>query len=189
MLLLVACFLMTVAHGPLYAFFSIDLAAHGYSKTAIGMLWALGVVVEIIVFWLMPRWAGRLSMERVLLASFAAAVIRFLMIGWLIDSVTAIIVAQVLHAATFGSYHVAALALIHRTFDRGRETRGQALYSSVSYGAGGMVGAAGGGWAWDAVGPAATMSAASAAALLGLLALSMRRKMPATAVHAGPSGR
>ena len=175
--LLAACFLMTVAHGPLYAFFSIFLAEHGYSKSAIGMLWAIGVLAEIAVFWYLPAWSRRLKMEQVLIASFACAVVRFTMIGWGIDSVILIVIAQLLHAATFGSYHVAALALIQRAFDAGRETRGQALYSSVSYGAGGMLGAAGGGWLWEAVGPQWTMTISSVAAALGLAALLARKAM------------
>ena len=51
----VACFLMTFAHGPLYVFFSIYLVDHGYSKTSVGMLWSIGVLVEIGIFLLFPR--------------------------------------------------------------------------------------------------------------------------------------
>jgi len=40
--LIAACFLMAVAHGPYYTFFSIHLVDYGYSKTAIGWLWAIG---------------------------------------------------------------------------------------------------------------------------------------------------
>ncbi|MDQ3259538.1 MAG: MFS transporter, partial [Pseudomonadota bacterium] len=47
---LAACFLMTLAHGPLYVFFSIYLVDQGYSKTSVGMLWSVGVIVEILVF-------------------------------------------------------------------------------------------------------------------------------------------
>ena len=55
-----ACFLMSVAHGPYYTFFSIYLVEHGYAKSAVGGLWALGVICEIGVFFIMPwlvrRW-------------------------------------------------------------------------------------------------------------------------------------
>src|SRR5574340_1139275 len=53
-----ACFLMSVAHGPYYTFFSIYLVEHGYAKSAVGGLWALGVICEIGVFFLMP-WLAR----------------------------------------------------------------------------------------------------------------------------------
>ncbi|MFZ5530752.1 MAG: MFS transporter, partial [Pseudomonadota bacterium] len=51
--LLIACFLMALAHGPYYTFFSIYLVDHGYSKSTVGWLWALGVICEIAIFiWL-----------------------------------------------------------------------------------------------------------------------------------------
>lgn len=173
----VACFFMTVAHGPLYAFYSIYLAGHGYSKSVIGVLWSLGVLAEIVVFWLMPAWSLRFSMRQVLIASFACAVLRFVLIGWGVDSLLVLIFAQVLHGATFGSYHAAALALVNQWFRHGREVRGQALYASISFGAGGMLGAAASGIAWEALGPAWTFSLASTAAGAGLLALVIQRKM------------
>jgi len=37
--LVAACFLMAVAHGPYYSFYSIYLGEHGYSKSHIGWLW------------------------------------------------------------------------------------------------------------------------------------------------------
>jgi PPP family 3-phenylpropionic acid transporter len=42
--------------------------------------------------------------------SFAAAVLRFLLIGWAADSLALLLFAQVLHGATFGAYHAAAVA-------------------------------------------------------------------------------
>ena len=52
--LLGACFLMSLAHGPQYAFFSIYLVDHGYSKAAVGWMWTYGVIAEIALFLLMP---------------------------------------------------------------------------------------------------------------------------------------
>ena len=46
---LLAAGLMAIAHGPLYAFLSLHLEQAGYSRTAIGWLWALGVFAEIAV--------------------------------------------------------------------------------------------------------------------------------------------
>ncbi|MCP4406475.1 MAG: MFS transporter, partial [Gammaproteobacteria bacterium] len=37
-------------HSDAVAFFSIYLEDHGYSRTLIGVLWAVGVVAEIMVF-------------------------------------------------------------------------------------------------------------------------------------------
>jgi PPP family 3-phenylpropionic acid transporter len=169
--LMAACFLMCVAHGPLYSFFSIYADQSGYDKTTIGVLWTIGVVAEIVVFATLPRWLSRTSAERVLLVSFALAVARFVMIGWGIDHVAVLVVAQVLHGATFGSYHIAALAIVHRWFEGSRQVRGQALYTSLSYGAGGFLGSVASGALWEGVGPAWTFTAGAAAAALGWLLL------------------
>ncbi len=80
-----ACFLMSVAHGPYYTFYSIYLVEHGYAKSAVGGLWALGVICEIGVFFLMPALVRRFGFTRILLVSFSAAVLRFLLIGWAVD--------------------------------------------------------------------------------------------------------
>jgi len=45
---LLACALMQMSHGPYYVFFSIHLEGLGYTRDAIGALWALGVVAEVI---------------------------------------------------------------------------------------------------------------------------------------------
>ena len=164
-----AAFLMCVAHGPLYTFFSIYLADHGYSKAAIGGFWALGVVAEIAVFLGMPRLARRWDLRTILAFSFACAVVRFLMIGWAVDSWPVLALAQLLHAATFGSYHAAALGLVNEHFRDNRRARGQALYMSVSFGAGGMLGGIASGFSWDGIGPALTFSLASVCAAAGLV--------------------
>ncbi len=167
--LFAACFLMCLAHGPFYTFFSIYLSDQGYGKALVGSLWSLGVLAEIAVFMLMPQLFRRFSAQRILAFSFACAVVRFVLIGWLIESLLLLIIAQILHAASFGSYHAAALALVNRLFGEGQRSRGQALYISLSYGAGGMAGSVASGLAWEAVGPAWTFTLASVAALAGLL--------------------
>ena len=174
--LLGACFLMTLAHGPLYAFFSIYLVDHGYSKAAVGWMWNFGVIVEILVFLLMPQMMRRYSAQGILLVCFAAAVLRFLMIGWGVESVPVLFVAQLLHGLSFGAYHAAAVTLIHRWFPGTHQVRGQAIYLSVSFGAGGVLGSLLSGLAWESIGPAWTFSAASLAALAGFALLQWKRR-------------
>jgi PPP family 3-phenylpropionic acid transporter len=169
--LLGANVLMNLAHGPLYAFYSIYLDVAGYSKTAIGALWSLGVVAEIAVFLATPWWMRRFGAHQVLVACFALAVVRFALIGWGVGSPGLLIAAQLAHAATFGACHVASVALMNRWFEGARQVRGQALYTSVAFGVGGFVGAAASGIAWEMIGPAWTFGAASLAAAGGLLLL------------------
>jgi PPP family 3-phenylpropionic acid transporter len=166
--LLGACFLMATAHGAYYSFFSVHLVDNGYSKSSVGWLWALGVICEVAVFWWMPQLIARLGLYRVLVVSFGLAVVRFLLIGWLVQSPVLLVFAQTLHAATFGAYHAAAIGIIHRWFDGAHQAKGQALYTALSFGAGGTLGGVASGAAWSAFGPAVTFTIAAVAAGLGL---------------------
>lgn len=167
--LLAACFFMAAAHGPFYVFYSIHLVDHGYDKAMVGALWSLGVVAEIMVFLYMPRLMEAWSPHAILLASFALAVIRFLLIGWGADSTWLLALAQLMHGATFGAYHAASMAVLSRWFPGGQQARAQAVYGSVSYGAGGMLGNLASGAAWDSIGAGLTYTLGSAFAAIGLL--------------------
>ncbi|HRK76993.1 MAG TPA: MFS transporter [Thiobacillus sp.] len=164
--LLAACLLMAVTHGPYYTFYSIYLVDHGYGKSTVGWLWALGVLCEIGVFLVIPRIFARVTPRRLILASFALAVLRFLLIAWGVESAWLVWGAQTLHAFTFGTFHAAAVALIHQHFRGRHQARGQALYTSLSYGIGGTVGGLASGLTWDTLGSAWTFSLAAASAAL-----------------------
>jgi PPP family 3-phenylpropionic acid transporter len=166
--LLAACFAMTAAHGALNIFYSIFLSDHGYSKSAVGGLYSLGVLAEIVVFLVMSRVMRRFSLRKILLASFAVAVVRFAMIGWGVESPFVLVLTQLMHGLTFGSCHAASIAAVNRWFPGHTRSRGQALYSSVSFGAGGLVGGLISGWTWGYIGGELTFALSSAYALIGL---------------------
>lgn len=169
--LFAACFLMSAAHGALYVFYSIYLVEAGYDKATVGWMWTLGVVAEIGVFLVMPRILRSRAERTILVFAFACAVVRFLMIGWGVESLVLLVLAQLLHGVTFGAYHSAAIAAVNRWFPGRLQSRGQALYGSVSFGAGGMVGGVLSGLVWQSAGPAWTYTLASALALAGCLLL------------------
>ena len=164
--LLVACLLMAATHGPYYTFYSIYLVDHGYDKSTVGWLWALGVLCEIGIFLIIPRIFARITPRRLILVSFALAVVRFLVIAWGVDSPWLIWGAQTLHAFTFGTYHAAAVGLIHQHFQGRHQARGQALYTSISYGIGGALGGLVSGLTWDSLGSTWTFTLAAGSAAL-----------------------
>jgi PPP family 3-phenylpropionic acid transporter len=176
--LIVAGALMSAANGPYYTFYSLYLVEHGYSKALTGWLWALGVFCEIGVFLWMPRLYRAYTQRQILLASFALAVVRFLVIGWAIDSFAMLLFAQVLHAATFGSFHAAAIGVVHRLFRGRHQARGQAIYGSLSFGVGGMLGGLASGYSWEHLGPAWSYTWAAGCALAGLVLLWWKLHVP-----------
>ncbi|MFZ2541309.1 MAG: MFS transporter [Gallionella sp.] len=175
--LLSACFLMSVAHGAYYTFYSIYLVEHGYAKSAVGGLWALGVICEIGVFFLMPWLARRFGYTRILLFSFGLAVIRFTLIGWAVDFLLLLLIAQMLHAATFGAYHAASVGLIHEFFQGRHQSKGQALFGSLTYGAGGVLGGMASGPIWQHYGASVLYSCSAGVALIGLLLILWKQGM------------
>jgi PPP family 3-phenylpropionic acid transporter len=180
--LIASCFLMAVAHGPYYTFFSIHLADHDYSKTAIGAMWAVGVLAEIAIFACMPRLNRTFSPADLLAASFAIAVLRFVLIGWFSTWPVALFLAQLMHAATFGIFHAASLSCVHKLFRGRTQARGQAVYSSLSFGLGGTLGGLGSGIAWDRLGPSGTFGVASVCAAAGFVVLlSVRARLASAA--------
>lgn len=183
-LFLLACFLMAAAHGAYYTFYSIYLVEHGYSTSAVGWLWALGVICEVLVFLWMPRLAARFGLWRILMASFALAALRFFAIGWGVEVAALVIFAQTLHAASFGSYHAAAVALVHQIFRGRHQAKGQGLYTSVSFGLGGTLGGLLSGFTWDTLGAGWSFTISAACAAAGWLVLLSRARYASTTENA-----
>lgn len=162
--LLMVCLLMQLSHGPYYTFYTIYMEEHGYSRTLIGQLWAWGVIAEVIVFLLLPKWVPRFGLRNLLIMSLVLAVLRWLLVGHFVQSLWIMIAAQTLHAATFGIYHACAIQLIHKYFSGRHQGKGQALYSSFSFGIGGAIGSLCSGYTWDWLGASVTFFIAAAVA-------------------------
>jgi PPP family 3-phenylpropionic acid transporter len=167
--LLTVCFLMQASHGPYYAFFTLYLEDVGYSRSLIGQLWGLGVIAEIGVFMVMPRLLPRFGARRLLLAAVALTTLRWLLIARFAAHVPVILFAQTLHAASFGLYHAVAIYMIHALFTGAHQGRGQALYSSLSFGAGGAAGSLVSGYLWTGINPGAMFLLAALTSLLALV--------------------
>jgi len=163
---LTICFFVQISHGPYYTFYSIYLEQHHYSRSLIGQLWALGVIAEVIIFLMMHKWLPRFGIRTVLLVSLLLSTVRWLLIGFFPDKLPILLLAQLFHAASFGTFHAAAIAWVHQHFTGNNQGRGQALYSSVSFGAGGAIGSLFSGYLWLSPGPTITFSIAALASFI-----------------------
>ncbi|MGV3742875.1 MAG: MFS transporter [Burkholderiaceae bacterium] len=162
-----SAFLMIAAHSALYVFYSLYLAQLGYSKTVIGFMWSLGVVAEIVFFFYQAPVFRRFGVRNLMIACFVLAALRFFMIGFGAESLLLLLIAQVLHAATFGAHHSASIITLQYWFHGPLQARGQALFISVSYGLGGTIGGLFLSIVWDKFGPQAVYSLAALMALGG----------------------
>jgi len=150
--LLVACFLMQASHGPYYTFYSIYMQEYQYDLDFIGFLWALGVIAEVAIFIVMHKLVPRYGLRYLLILSLWLAALRWLIIGLFPQYTWVMVLSQLFHAATFGIYHAVAIQLIHIYFSGRHQGKGQALYSSLSFGAGGAVGSFYSGYTWELFG-------------------------------------
>ncbi len=167
--LLSAFVLMQVSHGPFYAFFSIYLQGHGYPLQGIASLWAVGVFGEILVFLFFSHYLAHHPARALFAVAFLLAGVRWLVVGAFPMYWGAILFAQTLHAASYGVYHAVAVRVVHQLFKGRLQSRGQALYSSLSYGAGAALGSLLAGVAWESMGSSTTFYAATAVALVGMV--------------------
>ncbi len=119
------------------------------------------------------------SLNQILLFSFGCAFVRLLMIAWGVGSPAVLIVAQLLHAITFGAFHSAGVALMHQIFRGRNQARGQAIYTSLGYGLGGTLGTLMAGYSWEALGAERTFTFAAVAALLALIVVAWKQIPPA----------
>ncbi len=134
-------FLLQVSHGAYYTFFSIHLEQHGYGKLSIGLLWSLGVVAEIGLFLVMHRITRHFTVRQIAIGALILTLLRWALIAEVTDVVAVLIFAQLLHAASYGALHVISVQYVQGFFGQHHHGQGQALYSGLTFGAGGAVGA------------------------------------------------
>lgn len=165
---MVACCLLQIAHGPYNTFFSVYLERYEFSRTVIGQLWALGVLAEVVLFVFMHRVMPFFGVRKLILLSLGISIVRWIIIAYGVHSMALLLLAQLMHAATFGAFHAAAIELIRRTFPQQFAGQGQAVYSGLSFGVGGALGAVLSGYMWD-YSASATFVMASVASVLAFI--------------------
>lgn len=181
---LVTASLIQASHAAAYGFATLAWRASGIGDDVIGLLWAEGVLAEIVLFALGGGLAARLGPARLLAIGAIAGIVRWVGfasepgLGWLV-------VLQALHALTFGAAHLGAMLYLVRAVPPEHSASAQALYSGAAMGL--VMGAATilAGALYDDVGAGAfyAMAAMSAAGLAGAMLLA--RVMPSVARSAG----
>jgi PPP family 3-phenylpropionic acid transporter len=163
---LFCAFLMLVSHGAYYGFFSIHLANMGQGGTFIGISWALASTAEILVMIRSEKLFSRFSLENVLTFSFGVAAIRWLILFYA-TSPAVIVASQLLHAVTYGMFHMASILYIDKMAPQTSKTIGQAVNNAVTYGLGLMVGFFLNGYLYEKIGSFALFSISCLIALAG----------------------
>ena len=181
---LAAASLIQASHAAAYGFATLAWREAGIDDEVIGLLWAEGVLAEIVLFALGGGLAARLGPARLLAIGAAAGIVRWT--GLALDPGLAwLVVLQALHALTFGAAHLGAMLYLVRAIPPEHSASAQALYSGVAMGL--VMGGATilSGALYDDVGTGAfyAMAAMSAGGLAGAALLA--RVRPSVARSAG----
>ncbi|MEQ8395531.1 MFS transporter [Thalassobaculum sp.] len=118
------------SHSVFYGFGTIAWRRIGFDDTVIGLLWTLGVVAEIVLFWLAARLGRFGSATFLLAAAGVGAVVRWPLTA-IADTVAMAAVLQLLHALTFGAAHLGAMRYLQDNAPPGLEATAQALYYAL----------------------------------------------------------
>jgi len=118
------------SHGVFYGFGTIAWRRLGFDDTAIGLLWTIGVVAEIALFWVAGR-LGRFGGAPFLLTLAGIGVLLRWPLTALADTVAVTAALQVLHALTFGAAHLGAMRFLQDNAPPGLEATAQALYYAL----------------------------------------------------------
>ncbi len=159
--------LLQLSFGPYYTFFSIYLEEAGYSASLTGVIWGVGVIAEVILFWQFGRIMHLLSWRAWIVLSLALTAVRWTLTGYLIGSLWVLLLLQILHAFSFGVMHAVSMRYVQALFPDHLQGRAQALYSSVSFGLGGAVGAWVSGLLWEPLGGTLVFVLAGGASVAG----------------------
>lgn len=179
LLFLTACGLVQAAHAVFYVYGVLHWRGLGLSATWTGVLWAIAVIAEILLFARSGAVLKILSPLGLIALGACAAVLRWIAMAF-DPPFAALVVLQILHALTFGATHIGTVHFIAQNIPPERAGTAQALQASVTAGIamGGATLLAG-----QLYGPFGAKAYLAMAVLgaLGLLAASMaQRRLPVT---------
>ncbi|MEE9300991.1 MAG: MFS transporter [Alphaproteobacteria bacterium] len=168
-LMILAVGLIHGGHTVFYGFSTLHWIGAGLSTTVVGLLWAEGVVAEILFFAFGAGLARRLGVVNLLALAALAGMVR-----WWVFAVTTdpVILASVqwLHGASFGAMHLAAMQFIVRAVPERRAVAAQAAYAALGNGLAIGLGMLLSGFLYQAFGGAAFYSSVGLS-FLGLIAV------------------
>lgn len=123
--------LLQATHAAYYGFSTLYWVSAGIDKLSIGVLWAIGVVAEIALFYGAKRLNPRFGPLQFLMIAAGGSIVRWGLFPFA-EGLVAIAAIQILHAISFGAAHLGAVSLLSRVVPRKWAATGQGLLSTSS---------------------------------------------------------
>lgn len=175
---LLVALLMQLGFGPFYVFYTLHLQAHGHNGLAVGLLWAVGVLIEIVLFWFAPGLIARFGAARLLSACLAVTALRWVVTAVFAASLPLMLLAQATHALGFAMFHACCMQLMTDHFPGRRQTAGQGLLYGFSSGVGGVLGAGMAALLWEGGGGQWAFLGGAFVVMVALLIHALRGRVP-----------
>lgn len=163
----VAAFLEQLSFGPYYTFFSVYMSSHGYATGMLGLMWTVGVVFEVAVFYTIAGFFRRYDASWLLIISMASAALRWVATALWPENLPVMLLAQASHCLGFAAFFASAMQLLARYFPGRLNGHGQGLFYGFSSGLGGVLGALIAGQLWPFGNGQVAFLAGASFALLG----------------------
>jgi MFS transporter, PPP family, 3-phenylpropionic acid transporter len=132
-LFLLAASLANSSHAMLYSFSSVYWTSLGFSTFVIGLLWASGIIGEVIFFSISHRIVHAIGVERLLIIGLAGGVIRWVGTAFLTNEFL-LLVLQLSHAVSFACAHLALMHFIRAHVPANLRNTAQGLYAALAGG-------------------------------------------------------
>ncbi|MFH5924783.1 MFS transporter [Roseomonas xinghualingensis] len=118
------------SHAAYYAFSSIHWARAGHAPETIGLLWAEGVLAEVLLFFWARPLLGRLSPRGLMLLAAGAGIIRWTALA-MTTELWALVPLQAMHALTFGVQYMGAMRWLSANPPPGEALAAQSLHAAI----------------------------------------------------------
>jgi len=145
LMFLVSIFLLNVASGGVMAFFSIYMNSIGAGEGLIGWAWALSAVSEMPFMAFSGKILKRIGSKGLLLVSFSAYAVRWMLMSF-IHNPSLVLLVQLMHGLSFALMLVGSVNFINEHTPGGLNTTALAIFNTVAYGLGSMLGSLLGGF-------------------------------------------
>jgi MFS transporter, PPP family, 3-phenylpropionic acid transporter len=151
LLLLLVAYLIASGVAMVNTFLGIHIRGLGGGTDIVGIAFAVAAVSELPIIGFGSWILKRLGPQRMIVIALVAYIVRFVLLASA-PSAEWVIVAQLFHGVSFGTFLVASINLAHRAVGQENAATAQALLGAMSFGFGSITGAMVGGVLLDAVG-------------------------------------
>lgn len=170
--------LIQSAHAFYYAFSALAWKAQGLPESLTGLLWGLGVGVEVVFLWFGSRLQNRLGPRHLLVIGGVAGVLRWTLMA-AAPPLWALVPLQALHALTYTAVFLASIQLASRLSGPQTASAAQLVNAALQGGVLSGLATLASGPLFDSVGAGGylAMSGMAATGLLGALGLYRIRRL------------